>query len=302
MNNTMRILLVVLFFIVVIASNPGYAQVQDQPFHCSDLIKEALENNPELQSFHNAYNASVTRIPQAGAYPDPTFNFNLANIPINTFDFNQEPMTGKVFSISQMIPFPGKLGLARDIAQQDARIAKSDYDEISNQLVKDIKVLYYELAYTDKATVIIEKNKSLMEELTKITETHYRVGHGLQHDVLKAQLELSRMIERLIGIQQKRVEISAQINALLNRDSESFVGHPDELEFIPVEYNLAQLKSLANENRPVLKAWVTTVDQSAKKVSLAKKEYYPDFGIGLAYIQRDVLILVVQIFFRACFR
>ncbi len=265
------------------------AQPADSLLRLPDLVDELLQNNPELQGAFSAWQADQARIPQAGALPDPMFSFNLLNLPVNSFAFDQEPMTGKQFMLVQTLPFPGKLGLKARIAEEKAAVTQAQYQELRNRLVQELRVTYYELFYLDKAIEVVERNTNLMEQFVAIAETKYTVGKGLQQDVLRAQVELSRMHDRLINLQQKREVLEARFNALLNRDANRPVGKIAELSLTDFPYDFAQLRQLALENRPLLKAWQAMIRQSEKKIDLAKKQYWPDFRLGVAYTQRDVL-------------
>ncbi len=271
----------------------GVGQLRAQPadtlLHLPQLIDELLQNNPELQGAYSAWQADQARVPQAGALPDPLFSFNLLNLPVNSFAFDQEPMTGKQFMLVQTLPFPGKLGLKEKIAREKAAVTEAQYQELRNRLVKELQVTYYEIFYLDKAIEVVQRNTNLMEQFVEIAETKYAVGKGLQQDVLRAQVELSRMHDRFINLQQKRAVLEARFNALLNRPADRPVGKIAELTLADFPYDFKQLQELARENRPLLKAWQAMIRQSEKKIDLAKKQYWPDFRLGVAYTQRDVL-------------
>ena len=255
----------------------------------NDLIQEGVRKNPDLNSAEKAWQSELAKVPQAGALPDPQLSFNLMNLPVNSFDFNQEPMTGKQVALVQMFPFPGKQGLRTRVAKESAAVAESRYQELKNQLIKDLKIAYYNLFFIDHAIDITKNNTETLKQFTKIAETKYSVGKGIQQDVLRAQVELSKMMDRQIRLEQQREELESQLNTLLNRPVENPVGRTEELEYSEFSFDLDRLKELADENRPLLRAWQAMVNQSERKVQLAKKEYMPDFSLGVAYSQREVL-------------
>ncbi|MFZ0391548.1 MAG: TolC family protein, partial [Calditrichia bacterium] len=270
------------------------AQQTDSLMYLPELIQEGLQNNPELQSGYNRWQADQAKIPQAGALPDPQISFNLLNLPVNTFDFDQEPMTGKQLSLMQMFPFPGKLGLKEDIARAGSQISRAQYRELQNQLVKNIKLTFYELYFLDKSIETIESNTRLMKDFNRIAESRYTVGTGLQQDILRAQVELARLTDKQVTLQQKRKVQASRLNKLLNRPISAAVGEPqvndpDSLQLRTQSLNPDSLKTLANHYRPLFSAWESTLKQSRKKVDLAKKGYLPDFKLGVAYTQREAL-------------
>jgi cobalt-zinc-cadmium efflux system outer membrane protein len=255
----------------------------------SGLIKEALENNPRLEAAVRRTLAAEKTIPQAGALPDPQLTLGLVNLPVNSFAFNQEPMTGKLVSLMQMFPFPGKLSLAEDMAESEAAAVKFQQDEVRNQIVRMVKQAYYDLFAIDRAEETVGKNKALMEQLVQAAETKYATGTGLQQDVLRAQVELSKLEDDLIMWQQKRVAAVARLNAILNRPADS------PLEKTPEELNLpgAPPPSLSpaevEGKRPLLLAWKERIGRSEAAVKLARRDYWPNFTLGASYSQRDNL-------------
>jgi cobalt-zinc-cadmium efflux system outer membrane protein len=278
-----------IFYVISINYNIVMSQSSDSLIYLSDLIKEALDRNPELQSNYQAWKAAEVQIPQAGALPDPQLSLNLLNLPVNSFDFNREPMTGKQVAFMQMFPFPGKLGLREDIAEAGARISQAKYQELWNQLKKNVIFTYYDIFLVDKSIEITLKSQELIRQFTRIAETKYTVGKGLQQDVLKSQVESSQMEEKFLTLKQKRESLVARMNALLNRKVGSPFGKTIEPVAVSLNLSLDSLKALSDGNRPLFQAWQAMLQQSEKKVKLSKKDYLPDFSLGVAYTQREQL-------------
>jgi outer membrane protein TolC len=218
----------------------------------NDLINIAMENNPQLQSLYSAIQADSAKIPQAGALPDPILSLNLLNLPTNSFAFDQEPMTGKQIALSQLFPFPGKLRLKEDISSEVATISAANYLEYRNQIIKDLKVGYYDLFFIDRSIEITDKNQQLLIQFADIAESKYTVGKGLQQDVLKAQVELSKMIDRLIQLKQKREVKQAHINTIINQPVNKILGKPEDPGFTSFAKTRDSLQIIAKLNRPLL--------------------------------------------------
>lgn len=278
-----------LAFIIFLPVFTSYAQTTGKNLDLNDLIGAALQNNPQLKSTYSTLLADSARIPQSGTLPDPVLSLSLMNLPVNSFAFDQEPMTGKQISLMQQFPFPGKLSLREDISAAQAVTSEANYREYKNKLIRDIKTGYYDLFQLDKSIEITEKNRQLMKQFTAIAESRYKVGKGLQQDVLKAQVELSKMIDKLIQLEQKRNVKQAQLNTLASQPVNTLLGKPGEPGFPRFDQDPDSLQALALVNRPMLKGWGSMRQQSRLKVDLAKKDYWPNFGIFLAYTQRDGL-------------
>ncbi|HED10106.1 MAG TPA: TolC family protein, partial [Caldithrix abyssi] len=229
------------------------------------------------------------RVPQAGSLPDPMVSLNVLNLPVDNFVFDQEPMTGKQLAVKQTFPFPGKLSLKENIARKGANVSQANWEELRWQLIRNIKVTYYKLYFVDEAIRTTEKNRKLLTEFVAIAEQKYAVGRGLQQDVLKAQVELSKMEDKLIDLRQKREEVESRMNALLNRPIDQPLAKTSPLVYKPFSLNRDDLEQLILNNKPLFKAWESRIDQSREKISLAEKQYWPDFSVFAAYSQRDVL-------------
>lgn len=255
----------------------------------SGLIKEALENNPRLEAAVQRALAAEKAVSQSGALPDPQLTLGLMNLPVNSLAFDQEPMTGKLVSLMQMFPFPGKLALATDMAEYEASAVRLQQEEVRNQIIQMVKRAYYDLYAIDRARETVEKNKALMEQFVQVAEVKYATGSGLQQDVLRAQVELSKLEDDSIMWEQKRLAGMARLNALLNRAPDS------SLEVTPRDLALPESPlppvslSEVEERRPLLRAWKEKTGKAAAAVKLARREYWPNFALGASYSQRDNL-------------
>lgn len=277
------------FILLVLSHTNLFSQAEQPALELEQLVVEGIEKNPILNASMNEFQAAKAKISQAGSLPDPTLSFNLMNIPVNSFELDQEAMTGKQLAFMQPFPFPGKLGLKEKIAKEAAKTAKYQYEENKIQLINQIKQIYYSLYYFDHAIEITTKNKSILYEFVKIAETRYSVGKGIQQDVLKAQVELSKLEDKLINLKRKRESFTANLNKILNRDAGSFVAKTGFLKFKSYTFTPDQLENKAEKNKPVFKAYQALIRKSQKGIKLAKKQYWPDFSLGIAYTQREVL-------------
>jgi cobalt-zinc-cadmium efflux system outer membrane protein len=255
------------------------------------LIAEAVANNPELKAAQERADALGERPPQAASLDNPRLGLALMNLPVNSFSFAQEPMTQKGVTLTQRLPFPGKLPLKRDIAGKDVDIAREQYLETRNDLIMQVKVTYRNLLLINKTIAVTKDNRDLLREFVKTAETRYAVGIGIQQDVLKARVELSKMIDVLITQQEKKESLVARLNSLLYRSPETEVKEIEGLDMesltpTPFAYSVQELDTIAVENRPALIGAKRMTEKSQLAVRLARKNYYPDFDVGVSYGQR----------------
>ncbi len=250
------------------------------------LIDVALAENPAIKSAAERYKAQQARPPQARSLPDPTVSGGwMGNI--TPFSIQQgDPSSYRGLTVAEDFPFPGKLKLRGQIADRSAEASWWDYEQTRRQVASDVKVAYYDYFYYSKAIEITEKDKDLLQKLANIAESLYRVGKGMQQDVFRAQVEVSRIDQKLILLHQQEDTARARLNTLLYRDPEAPL--PPPAPFTPAEFHetLNDLYALAHQNDPGLERGRRMVEGNRDAVNLARKAYDPDFSVAYTYWQR----------------
>ena len=274
------------FFILILMPFPSSAQSEKPRLNVDQLIEEALQNNPEISAAKMKWEVFKEKIPQAYALEDPMFGFGIVSLPTN-FSFKDEDMTMKEFSISQKFPFPGKRPLMREMASKEAEAVSTEIEEKNNRIIKEVKAAYYDLSHVYRTTEVAQRNKKILEDFAKIVETRYAVGEGIQQDVFKAHVEVSKMVDELIMLSQRKKALEAKLNTLLNRPPETPLGEPEEVVFRKFFFTTEELQKMALEVNPTLKGMRKMIEAKEKAHALAKREYYPDFNFKFAYGQRD---------------
>jgi outer membrane protein TolC len=283
----LRIVYLIIFsFSVLFIPLSSSAQSGKPLLNLEELIEEALQNNPEILAQKKRWEVFKEKVPQAFALEDPMLGLGIISLPTN-FSFKEEDMTMKEVSISQKFPFPGKRPLIRDMAEKEAEAVFTEVQEKANRIVREVKATYYELSYNYRSTEITERNKEILENFAKIAETQYAVGMGIQQDVLKAHVEVFKMLDELIMLGQRRRALEAKLIALLSRSVESPVGKPEEVIYQKIPFFNEELRKAAIETNPTLKGMKKMIEAKEKAYALAKREYYPDLTARFAYGQRD---------------
>jgi outer membrane protein TolC len=262
------------------------AQSEKPKLNVDRLVDEALQNNPEISAAKIKWEIFKEKIPQSYALEDPMFGFGIVSLPTN-FSFRDEDMTMKEFSISQKVPFPGKRPLMKEMASKEAEAVSTEIQGKIHQIIKDVKTAYYDLSHIYRTTEVTQRNKRILEDFAKIAETRYAVGEGIQQDVFKAHVEVSKMVDDLIMLGQRKRSLEAKLNALLNRPPETPMGEPEEVVLRKFPFTMEELQKMALEMNPTLKGMKKMIEAKEKAHALAKREYYPDFNLKFAYGQRD---------------
>jgi outer membrane protein TolC len=278
----------VIWVLTVILSSSAVCGISaEEPLLSVDrLVQEAIERNPRILAARERHAGLKEKVPQAGALDDPMLGLGVVNLP-NNFDFDEEDMTAKEISITQKFPFPGKRGLSEEVAAQEAEAGAFEVDDIANQVARDVKAAYYDLSHVYRAMEVTLRSKSLLEELSRITQTRYSLGQGLQGDIVRIQVEISKMVDDLVMLEQKKKALGAKLNYLLNRPRNSPVGRPADPAFRPVASSIEGLQQQADADNPMLKALKQEIAARGKNIELARRDYFPDFSLKLAYGQRE---------------
>ncbi|HWR14856.1 MAG TPA: TolC family protein [Terriglobales bacterium] len=251
-----------------------------------DVIREGLERNPSVQAAFHQVEAQRRRVPQVRTLPDPTVSTGWAG-NITPFSVqNGDPSSSRFVSVSQQLLYPGKLKLRGEVASKEVEAATWDYEAVRRRVVADLKVAYYDYSFQDKAIQTTQRNKELLQKLASIAEARYRVGKGVQQDVLKSQVEISLLLQKLTVLEQQKKTAQVRLNTLLARDPESPLPPAADLPVPEMAISLEALYAQARAADPLLQREQTLVQRSNVAISLAKRDYYPDFTVGYMYQQR----------------
>lgn len=266
---------------VVAADSSPPSTAEKNPLTLASALRQAESANPSLAAIRARYQALKAVPPQAGSLPDPVVSFNALNLPVDTFDIPQEAMTQLQFGISQALPFPGKLKLKEEAAEWEARAAGDDVEEWRLRLLRDVAVLWWRVFYLDRALEIIAANQDLLRQFVEIAQTKYKVGQGLQQDVLLAQLELSRLLDQELQLIGLRAQDAAQLNALLDYPANAPLLLPRQADRnLPESPPEVELFVIAQQSRPLLARIDKQIRAARSRVKLAKKDFLPDFKVG----------------------
>ncbi|MDZ4140549.1 MAG: TolC family protein [Methylotenera sp.] len=248
-------------------------------------VEVALSGNPGLAKLNARARALAEVPPQVGTLPDPILTLNAISVPIDTFSLSQEAMTqAPQVGISFELPFPGKLGLREQAASFEAKTAEFDVDEMRLVLIRNVHTTWWNLFFLDQAISIVQRNQELLRQFIKIAESKYRTGQGIQPDVLLGQVELSKLLDIEINLKASRQIQSAALNAMLDRPAANRVTLPKLInEFLPAIPDIEPFRKMALDARPVLSSLRSTLEAARTRVTLAKKNYYPDFKLGANY-------------------
>ncbi len=273
--------LIWIFLIIFPANN--FSQVDD----LDQMIEQAILLSPELKMLEAKRNAAYSKLNINTNLPDPVLTLGLINVPTNSFSFDQEPMTQKIVGVRQTFPFPGKLGAIENASAIDTLIIDQEIRDAENEIRKIVSEKYYELSYLKRSIELSKESKLLLQDIAKVVSTKYTVGSASQQNLLKVQLEITNISQKIDELESREQSITAELNSLFLRDENTPINvkYFEDLDFI--DLNTARLDSTARIYRPYLKGIQLAENKYELNMYAAEKDYYPNITLGLQYAFRE---------------
>lgn len=254
----------------------------------ADLVREALQTNPEIVQAEQRVWLMRARVPQAGALPDPVLLSGVINegrpVPFDTLGTAE--FSEAYVGISQGFPFPGKRGLREDVAQGEADAERWAYEATRRRIIGEVAARYYELHALREALDLVQQNLGLVDRLAGAARERFAVGQDTQQDVLEAEVELSRLEERRSLLEQQQRMVEVALARLLDRPDARLSGRLAPLTRTPIPNGVEDAIDQAEQASAVLQAQRLRVEAASRRVDLARRERLPDFGLELVYHDR----------------
>ena len=274
-------------FLFLLLASSVRAETPPAPLGLDWCLERARAWNPSLAAEAAASEAARMRIGPAGALEDPRLRYEASNIPTGDLDFDSTPLSGHQFGLSQRIPFPGVLSSRRAAARAGADSAAHVLEDRRLSVAARVEWAWAELAFAQRALEITERNLTLLRQLVRVAEAKYRVGTGLQQDVLRAQVELTALLDERLARTAAIERASAALTALLDLPADVVLPRTEGLAEDSRVPGLPGLAEGLEENSPLLRALRSQIDEAARLVRVAELEGLPDFDLGVGYRLRE---------------
>ena len=247
------------------------------------LLREGLSANPALKAAGSKAAAVSAMAAAKKSLNPPLVAVDFYQAPISSFP---NPIAGEVdYVIQQEFPFPGKLAAMSGAEKKRSEMLLADSLTLADDLIRDVKNAYFELYLVDRQKGILRVNRDLLINFEEIARKEYEVGIGKQSDVLRAQTEISLLINDSIALEQNRISLQAMVNALRNKPVDSSIPFVPEIQPAMVDLTFEKVGPFAEASRPELKSMMFAARMQEAELNAAKKEYYPDFMVRGMYKQ-----------------
>ena len=247
----------------------------------ADYLAHAIASNPSLQAARLHWQGALERIPQAASLEDPQLTYKYF---IGGMGFGGDMEERQEFGLSQALPWPAKLPLRVRLARSEAAMEQKQFEAARWKLRYDVAQAYWEHWYLAAALAATEENLRLMQYLEGVARARYAAAASSHPDVLRAQMEVSKMENEALNLHDLQGPTAARLNAVLNRPADSPLPVPKDFPTEVVRIDDGQLLAWAGGANPELAAMDSQVEGGELRKRLAGQDYFPDFMVGVDYM------------------
>src|SRR5438552_15168571 len=261
------------------------AEHMGTPTSLHELVQEAEQRNPQIAASFHGWQASRNVPKQVSAFPETQLSVQQFSVgsPRPFAGYSNSDFAYIGFGASQDIPYPGKRPLRARLAEHEADSMEAHTDSVRRMVIGNLKTVYFQLAYIQQTLGILLKSDELLNQVQQAAEGRYRVGQGNQQDVLKTQLQHTKILQEIAHHHQEEGLLEAQIKQLLGRPQESEDLVAEALTSRTLPYSATDLLQRAREQNPDVRSKQASIRQQDTQVELAHKNFHPDLNVGYTY-------------------
>ena len=259
------------------------------PTPLSVLIEEAKKNDPAIRVAETAAKAATFGAPQMSTLPDPQFTLQQFSVgsPRPFAGYTNSDFAYMGLGVSQHFPYPGKLKLRGAVADRDTETAKAHVEVVVQDEIETLKRTCFHLAYLQQTLEILQQNAALLQQIEQQAGAQYSTGHGNQRDVLKAQLERTKIVRQISMHHQLVGQDQAALKRILGRSQDSPDIIPEPLSATFLHYTASELLDKVRGQNPNVHEDRAMVQRNQTAVELAQKDFRPDFEVSYMYENTD---------------
>lgn len=274
--------------VVVLSWLPGGGRAHAAEPVLEALITQALQANQELAAGEERVVMAQEKATQAGALDDPMLMLGIDNgLLRNPLAFDRDAATSKIIGLSQMLPFYGKRELRQRGEVFAAAALAERILEKRLEIRRMVRQAWYRIALVDRNLSVLARSIDAVDDLVRFSEAMYGVGKARQQEVLKAQLERTKMEEMRIELEGERRMLLADLNGLAYLPMDTPVAALDLPRLGDPPAGTEELLARALSHRPLFKAQAALLEKSLVGRDLAEREIYPDFTVSFEYMQKE---------------
>jgi cobalt-zinc-cadmium efflux system outer membrane protein len=272
--------------LAVTAASSASAQEQSKTaVPLTELIEEAEKNNAQLLEAQHGSRAAMHVARQVTTLPDVQLTLQQFSVgsPRPFAGYTNSDFAYIGLGASQSFPYPGKLRLKGLIAEREVGFRQAQADELRSSITDQVKAVYFHLAYLQQTLALLESSGNTLKQIVDTELSRYRAGQGSQANVLKAQLERTKLVREITMHHEQMAQYEADLKLLLHRPQDSADIVPEELNTTPLTYKAAELLSFVQNHNPAVQSEKAALSRQAAQLQSAERGGKPDFGLGYLF-------------------
>ncbi|MCU1323005.1 MAG: outer rane efflux protein [Acidobacteriaceae bacterium] len=276
-------------------------EMTGMPTPLATLISEAQSSNAQISAADHAWKAATHVAQQVTTLPDPQFTVQSYSVgsPKPFAGFSNSDFAYIGFGASQELPYAGKLRLKGEVANREADMQQTQADLLRSSITDQVKALYLRLAYLDATLSILGRNDAVLKPMIETGLSRYSLGQGSQAEVLKAQIEHTKILREVTMHHQEMGQLQASLKQLLHRSQSAPDIIPEPLSLTPLQRTAEELQNLVLAHNPAVSVDTAGVHKQDAQLKSAQREGKPDFNVGYMFQQtgggyRDYYMLTVS--------
>jgi cobalt-zinc-cadmium efflux system outer membrane protein len=249
------------------------------------LLEELSRASPVVAGAQAAAEAATHVAPQVATLPDPRVTLQQFNVgsPRPFAGFSNSDFAYIGVGVSQELPFPGKRQLRRDVATHEAATLTTHVDVVRQQESERLSTAYWQVAYHQQTLDILERDGALCQQVADVAAAHYRSGQGTEQDVLRAQLERTKILNEIAMHHRLMDEAEVDLKQTLRRPQDSPDIAAEPLVWRPWSVDAKESSDRVRQQNATLREAAGMIDERTAEVALAQKDHRPDFAVGGMY-------------------
>ncbi|OCH42584.1 TolC family protein [Aliivibrio fischeri] len=259
----------------------------------TQLIEQALSSDASREQIYAQSQAMRATGIASSTLADPTLKVGFGGLPVDSFKFDEDPMTNISVGLMQKFGRGSSLDLQQKQMGQQADVLAMQVQVRELEVANAISQLWIELSFLQKAEVILHENRRLLSEMESYISTNYSIGKSESQDLLQAQLQLTRLDEKVQTNKQSQERIYAQLTEWLPNLSQQQLDKIKPLKWDYLEqilatntHNATDFYELLKIN-PTIKMSELAIVATKTKVDIADESYSPQFGVEVMYAYRQ---------------
>ena len=276
-------------------------QMTGTPTPLATLVSEAQSSNSQISAADHAWKAASHVAKQVTTLPDPQLTVQSFSVgsPKPFAGFSNSDFAYIGFGASQELPYAGKLRLKGEVANRETDLQQTQAELLRSSITDQVKVLYLRLAYLDATLSLLAQSDAVLKPLIETGLSRYSLGQGSQADVLKAQIEHTKILREVTKQHQEMGQLQASLKELLHRSQSSQDIVPEPLSVTSFRRTSEELQSLVMAHNPAVSVETAGVHKQDAQLKSAQREGKPDFNVGYMFQQtgggyRDYYMLTVS--------